>query len=35
MSVYSCVDCLEVCDEDDQPVKAATAAAQYSFNNYG
>ena len=29
------VECLEGCDEDDQPVRAATVAAQYSLLNYG
>jgi len=33
--ILCCADSLEGCDEDDQPVKAATIAAQYSLLNYG
>ena len=35
LDILCCTDCLEVCDDDDQPVKAATIAAQYSLHNYG
>ena len=32
---FDLAECLEGCDEDDQSVKAATVAAQYSLLNYG
>jgi len=34
-AILCCVDSLEGCDDDDQRVKAATIAAQYSLQNYG
>jgi len=35
VDIRCCAESLQGCDDDDQSVKAATIAAQYSLRNYG